>query len=80
MSTKMLSQLQTGEQGKVLRITSKGTVRRRIMQMGVTPGTKICVKGVAPLGDPIEILVKGYRLSLRKDEAADVLIEVMDNE
>ncbi|MDD2283338.1 MAG: ferrous iron transport protein A [Eubacteriales bacterium] len=80
MSTKILSQLQTGEQGKVLRITSKGTVRRRIMQMGVTPGTEICVKGVAPLGDPIEILVKGYRLSLRKDEAADVLIEVMDGE
>jgi len=76
VNTKALNELHTGEQGEVIRITAKGTVRRRILEMGVTPGTRISVKGVAPLGDPIEILVKGYRLSLRKGEAANVLVEV----
>lgn len=74
---KALSELRTGEQGEIIRITAKGPVRRRILEMGVTPGTKISVKGVAPLGDPIEILVKGYRLSLRKKEAANVFVEVL---
>jgi len=77
VNTKVLSELRTGEQGKVIHITAKGPVRRRILEMGVTPGTKISVKGVAPLGDPIEVLVKGYRLSLRKEEAADVFVEVL---
>lgn len=73
---KMLSELKTGEQGRVIRITAKGPVRRRILEMGVTPGTEISVKGVAPLGDPMELLLKGYRLSLRKEEAADIFMEV----
>lgn len=75
--TKALSELHTGERGKVLRITAEGPVRRRILEMGVTPGTEVSVKGVAPLGDPMEILVKGYRLSLRKQEAADIFVEVL---
>jgi len=76
VNTKALSELHTGEQGEVIRIAANGLVRRRILEMGVTPGTKISVKGVAPLGDPIEVLVKGYRLSLRKEEAANVFVEV----
>mgnify|MGYP005840373809 CR=1 FL=1 len=77
VNTRALSKLQTGEKGKVIRITAKGPVRRRIMEMGVTLGTEISVKGVAPLGDPMDLLVKGYRLSLRKEEAATVFVEVL---
>jgi len=77
VNTKALSELQTGEQGRIIRITAKGPVRRRILEMGITLGTKISIKGVAPLGDPIELLVKGYRLSLRKEEATDIFVEVL---
>jgi DtxR family Mn-dependent transcriptional regulator len=76
-NTRALNELQIGEKGRVIRLTAKGSTRRRILDMGVTPGTEVTVKGVAPLGDPMELLVKGYRLSLRKEEAADVLVEVV---
>lgn len=74
--TRPLSELKTGEQGRVTRITAKNPIRRRILEMGVTPGAEITVKGRAPLGDPMDILVKGYHLSIRKDEAAWVYVEV----
>lgn len=77
VNIKVLSELQTGEKGKVIRITAQGPVRRRFLEMGITPGTEVSVKGVAPLGDPMEILVKGYRLSLRKEEAASIFLEVL---
>ncbi|TEB16727.1 Transcriptional regulator MntR [Pelotomaculum sp. FP] len=77
VNTRALSELQTGEKGKVLRTTAKGPVHRRILEMGVTPGAEIFVKGVAPLGDPIEVLVRGYHLSLRKEEAATIFVEVV---
>ncbi len=76
VNTRALSELKTGEGGTVMRITAKNPVRRRILEMGVTLGTDISVKGKAPLGDPIELLVKGYHLSLRKEEAAHVFVEV----
>jgi Fe2+ transport system protein FeoA len=72
-----LSQLNPGEHGRVIRIKAKGSVRRRILEMGLTPGSQISVKGVAPLGDPMELLVKGYSLSLRKEEASNILVEVL---
>lgn len=77
VSVMSLSELVTGERGRVVRVTATGPVRRRILEMGVTPGTEVSVKGVAPLGDPIEVLVKGYSLSLRKEEAASIFVEVM---
>lgn len=77
INTKMLSELRAGEKGRVIRITAKGLVRRRILEMGVTPGAEISVKGFAPLGDPMELLVKSYRLSLRKEEAANIVVEVL---
>lgn len=77
VNTRALSELQVGEQGRVIRVTAKGGVRRRILEMGVAPGTEIGVKGVAPLGDPIELLVRGYNLSLRKEEAAGIFVEVL---
>ncbi len=69
-----LKELKPGEEGKVTHIGEKGQMRRRIMDMGVTPGVIIKVVKVAPLGDPIEINVRGYELSLRKDEAAQIAI------
>jgi len=69
-----LRDLRPGEIGNVVGIGEKGPMRRRIMDMGVTPGTSIKVIKVAPLGDPIEINVRGYELSLRKDEARQIQI------
>ncbi len=73
---KALSELSIGQRGKVIRVVAKGPIRKRILDMGITPGVEINVKGVAPLGDPIEILVRGYHLTLRKEEAASVYVEV----
>jgi len=69
-----LRDLKPGEKGKVTKIKGKGNLKKRLMEMGIVPGTEIQLEKVAPLGDPIDILVKGYHLSLRKDEARDILI------
>ena len=71
-----LKDLKPGEKGKVVSIGEKGPVRRRIMDMGVTPGAEIKVIKVAPLGDPIEVNIRGYELSLRKDDAAQIKVSV----
>ncbi len=70
-----LDRLEPGQRGRVLRLSGDGAVRRRIMDMGVTPGAEIEVERLAPLGDPIEIEVRGYHLSLRKREAAQIAVE-----
>ena len=69
-----LRDLKPGDQGKVVSLGEKGPLRRRIMEMGVTPGTPIKVVKVAPLGDPIEVNLRGYELSLRKEEARQIEI------
>ncbi len=69
---KTLSELKVGESGRVAHLTGEGAVKRRIMDMGLTKGSEVVVRKVAPLGDPIEITVRGYELSIRKDEAAKV--------
>ncbi len=71
-----LRDLKPGQQGKVAAIKTTGAMKRRIMDMGVTPGVEIKVIKVAPLGDPIEVNVRGYELSLRKDEAVQVQVEM----
>ena len=71
-----LREVGCGETVTVKRLTGDGPVKRRIMDMGVTPGVVVKVIKVAPLGDPIEINVRGYELSLRKDEAAQVQVEL----
>lgn len=71
-----LRDVKVGETCTVARLTGTGVVKRRIMDMGLTKGAKVFVRKVAPLGDPIECTVRGYELSLRKDEAQDV--EVTD--
>jgi len=74
MST--LKEVKVGQSCTVAKLTGTGAVKRRIMDMGLTKGTEVHVKKVAPLGDPIELTVRGYELSIRKDEAAS--IEVVD--
>ena len=69
---KTLRDVPVGETSKVLKIHGEGKIKRRIMDMGITKGTEIYVRKVAPLGDPIEITVRNYELSLRKDDA-DIL-------
>lgn len=71
-----LREMKPGQQGKVTSVGSAGTMKRRIMDMGVTPGVEIKVIKVAPLGDPIEVNVRGYELSLRKDEAAQIEVKM----
>ncbi len=70
-----LGELKPGERGKVVSIGEKGQMRRRIMDMGVTPGAEIKVVKIAPLGDPIEVTIRGYELSLRKEEAKQIIVE-----
>lgn len=69
---KTLRDVKVGETSKVVRIHGTGALKKRIMDMGITKGTDIYVRKVAPLGDPVEVTVRGYELSLRKDDA-DIL-------
>lgn len=72
-----LAMLKPGQQGRIIKLdASIGSIRRRMMDMGVLPGELIKVEKVAPLGNPIEVTVKGYSLSLRKEEAKGIEIEV----
>lgn len=70
-----LDQLRVGQKAKILRVGRGGAVGRRIVDMGVVRGTPVEIMKVAPLGDPIEVKVKGYNLSLRKEEAAGITVE-----
>ncbi len=67
-----LNEVAMGEAKKIVRINGVGPVKRRIMDMGLTKGTEVKVRKIAPLGDPIELTVRGYELSIRKDEAAAI--------
>ena len=73
---KKLDQIEKGETGLVKNVEGDGKVRRRLFDMGVTPGAKVTLRKKAPFGDPIEITIRGYELSLRKAEAELVNIEV----
>ena len=70
-----LKEVAVGGAVKIVRINGAGPVKRRIMDMGLTKGTEIAVRKIAPLGDPIELTVRGYELSIRKDEAAAIEVE-----
>ena len=71
---KTLAHFKPGEKGKVRKITGEGVFKRRLFDMGITPGTEICLRKTAPLGDPLELRVRGYGLSIRKAEALSVLM------
>ena len=72
---KTLRDVQVGESATVRRLSGEGVLKRRIMDMGITKGVGVYVRKVAPLGDPIEVTVRGYELSLRKSEAECILVD-----
>lgn len=72
---KTLKEIKCGETVTVKRLGGEGAVKRRIMDMGLTKGTAVYVRKVAPLGDPVEITVRGYELSIRKGDAENILVE-----
>jgi len=74
---KKLSTFDVGQKGIIRFVAGDGKIRRRLFDMGVTPGTEVYLRKKAPLGDPIEITLRGYELTLRKTEADVVTMEVM---
>ena len=72
---KTLKDVAVGDSAIVKKLSGEGALKRRIMDMGVTKGVEVFVRKVAPLGDPIEVTVRGYELSLRKAEAENILVE-----
>ena len=75
MESKTLRDVKCGETAVVAKLNGDGAHKRRIMDMGITKGTEIFVRKVAPLGDPIEVRVRGYELSLRKSDAANINVQ-----
>jgi Fe2+ transport system protein FeoA len=71
-----LDHLKVGEEGKISKIETNSRIKKRLLELGLVPGEKVKLERIAPLGDPIEVLVKGFHLSLRKEEASGVMIEV----
>jgi len=70
-----LRDVQVGESAKVVKLHGEGAIKRRIMDMGITKGVEVSIRKVAPLGDPVEVTVRGYELSLRKADAQMVEVE-----
>ena len=79
MASRPLNELNPGEKGTIIKIGGRGAIRRRMLDMGMVVGSEIEVERQAPLGDPIEMKIMGYHLSLRKEEAAGVQVEVLRN-
>ena len=73
-----LSEATIGKIYQVERIEGSGFIRRRIIDMGLIPGTKVKVVGTAPLGDPIDIVARGYNLTIRKNEASKIIVKVIN--
>ena len=76
MASKYLHELKPGEKGKIVKVGGGRGIQRRLLDMGLVSGSDVEVERVAPLGDPIEIKIKGYHLSLRKEEASNIQVEV----
>jgi Fe2+ transport system protein FeoA len=77
--TTTLNELKPGDRARVVKIVGGGEARRRILDMGVGKSVTVKVEKVAPLGDPIDIIIKGYHLSLRKEEAKNIVVEEVEN-
>jgi len=73
---KTLNYFKIGETGFIKNISAEGRIKRRLFDMGITPGTEVFLRKTAPLGDPIEITIRNYELTLRKNEAECILMEV----
>lgn len=75
---KRLDEFVIGETGLIKKVEGEGRLRRRLFDMGVTPGATVYLRKKAPLGDPLEVTIRGYELTLRKSEACSVILEVED--
>lgn len=75
---KRLDEFNIGETGLIKKVEGEGRLRRRLFDMGVTPGATVYLRKKAPLGDPLEITIRGYELTLRKSEACLVILEVKE--
>lgn len=69
-----LDQVKPGQSGIITQVAGEGLLRRRLLDMGLTPKTKVSVRKVAPMGDPIELMLRGYILTIRKEEAAKISV------
>ena len=76
MPIKPLSELRPKEKGRIIRVGGGGGIHRRLLDMGLVSGSEVEAERVAPLGDPLEVRIKGYHLTLRKEEAANIQVEV----
>ena len=74
--TKLLSEFTVGEAGVIKAVAGEGKIRRRLFDMGVTPGADVLLRKKAPLGDPLEVTIRGYELTLRKSEACCVTMRI----
>jgi Fe2+ transport system protein FeoA len=72
----LLSEMKEGQTCKILRIGGNGAFRRRVLEMGILSGSRVYIEKYAPLKDPVELIVKGYHISLRVEEAARITVEV----
>ncbi len=77
---KKLDEFKIGETGLIKKVEGEGRIRRRLFDMGVTPGATVYLRKKAPLGDPLEVTLRGYELTLRKSEAELVILEVEDED
>ena len=73
---KRLDEFEIGESGVIVSVAGEGRIRRRLFDMGVTPGAQVYLRKVAPLGDPIEVTLRNYELTLRKSEAECIIVKV----
>jgi len=73
-----LGQLKIGQRCKVKKVLAQGMLKRKLLEMGITPGAEILFRKVAPLGDPIQISLRGYELSIRKVDAKNISVEIID--
>ncbi len=76
---KQLNELKIGDAGKIVCLKASGPVTMRLMDMGVIKGASVVIERIAPLGDPIDIRIKGYHLSLRREEAKTIEVEITEN-
>lgn len=73
-----LDKILIGTSGDIVKVAGEGKIRRRLFDMGLTPGAQVFLRKKAPLGDPLEITLRGYELTLRKDEASNIIIKVTE--
>ncbi len=71
----LLSEMKEGQTGTIVHVGGNGALRRRVLEMGLTKGTEIYVEKYAPLKDPLELIIKGYHISLRVEEAANITVD-----